>query len=454
MRVEEISHQDKVLQLLNEPFIKPTDFVTEAKLLHQFRELVSVLPTIDVDAKTLPLLVAKRNQLCALMLNQNPINIADIYIPKKEDETQMVLYRVDILAFQLMLAVTRLCDTGKYVELEPISFKDLSNMGLIGEEYAYQPFYTMSMQQIFDCFTTLQQSWKDITYTPDLPLFLDAIMLRISYLVCCEVDEAAFVGCGAYVDQIEGKYYPNRSFVFDVGWTFIEMYADLSVHHFFACTSKPPPFKFSKADRAWIKHQAKNIEQSENYQTKVMEIVLKHYCFPGEFERYIRDNKSERFSRTPRFKKIIGARGDEGKAYARTLMEVLNSKLPVELFQKSSNFSKTCRDEIMLLCLVHWVQRYVEVNFEETFVRTSIHCRLNYEQLGQLVKAQGYPVIIQTFNRYNVFYKDTLYTTNSVAKAFLLFFALIMRYHKGKILNTSLGPMNLDSRDMREFWEL
>jgi len=443
-----------LLNVLTEPFIKPTDYVTMQKLLQQYRQLAAALPTVKVDAKILPLLIAKRNQLCTVMLNQNPITIADIYIPKKEDESQMVLFRLDILTFQLMLAVTRLCDTGKYNELEPVNFKDLSNAGLIGEEYAYQPFHTMSMQQIFDCFTTLQQSWKTITYTSDLPLYLDAIMLRISYLVCCEVDPETFTGCGSYVDKVGDKYYPNRNFVFDIGWTFIDMYTDLSIHHFFAAKSKPPPLKFSKADRQWLKNQAKNIEQSENYQTKVMEVVLKHYCFPGEFERYIRDNKTERFSRTPRFKKIIGARGDEGKAYARMLMEILNSKLPVQLFQKSSNFSKTCRDEIMLLCLVHWVQRYVEVNFEETFIRTSIHCRLNYEQLGQLVKAQGYPVIIQTFNRYNVYYKDTLYTTNSVAKSFLLFFALIMRHHKGKILNTSIGPMNLESRDIRKFWDL
>ena len=454
VRFEPISSEDRVAAALKDSFIKPHDEVSARKLLSQYQELIEVLQLIQMEKELLPLLICKRIELCSVMIDPHPIITRDTYIEKREDETKMQLYRLDILTFQLLLAITCLCDTGKHANLKPIDFRALVKAGLVSDDYAYIPFRSMTMQEIFDCFTTLQQSWKCIKYSTDLPLYLDAIMLRIGYLVCCPTEPNMFANCAAYVDQVGENYFPNRQFIFDVGWTFIEMYMDVSIQNFLSVTVKPPPFEITKADRHWLKSQARRIELSENYQTKVMEIVLKHNCFPGEFNRYIFEHKSERFSRTPRFKKIVGARGEEGKAHARNLMVTLNTNIPINLFPKSSGFSKTCRDEILLLCLVHWVQRFVEVNFEETFVRIANHCRLNYEHLDQLTKAQGYPVIIQSFNRFNVYYQDTLYTTNSISKAFLLFFAFVMRYHKGKIHNTPINKINLESRDMQSFWNL
>jgi hypothetical protein len=454
VRFEPISSEDRVVAALKDGLIRPHDEVSVKKLLNQYQELIEVLRLIQMEKKLLPLLIAKRIELCAIMVDPDPVIARDIYIEKREDETQMQLFRLDILTFQLLLAITCLCDTGKHSDLKPIDFRALVKAGLVSDDYAYIPFRSMTLQEIFDCFTTLQQSWKCLEYSNDLPLYLDAIMLRIGYLVCCPAEPNVFANCSAYVDKVGEDYFPNRQFIFDVGWTFIEMYMDVSIQTSLSTTVKPPPFEIAKADRHWLKNQARRIELSENYQTKVMEIVLKHNCFPGEFNRYIAEHKSERFSRTPRYKKIIGARGEEGKAHARSLMEILNTNIPINLFVKSSGFNKTCRDEILLLCLVHWVQRFVEVNFEETFVRIANHCRLNYDSLDQLVKAQGYPVIIQSFNRFNVHYKDTLYTTNSVSKAFLLFFAFIMRYHKGQILNTPLDKINLASREMHSFWSL
>lgn len=451
-RFEPISPEDRIAEVFKDILIKPHDHVSARRLLNQLEELIAVLPSIKPDKKMLSLLASKRVELCALMIDPNPIIIEDKYIPRRDDESKMQLYRLDILCFQLLLAITRLCDTGKHAQLRPIDFRDLVNAGLVADDYAYTHFRSMTMQEVFDCFTTLQQSWKLLEYSSDLPLYLDAIMLRISYLVCCPAEPNVYANCGPYVDRVGDSYYPNRSFIFDVGWTFIEMYLDLSIHNFFTNCAEPPPFEISKADRRWLRGQAQRIELSENYQTKTMEIVLKHNCYPGEFERYIFEHKSERFSRTPRFKKIVGARGPEGKAHARALMDVLNTNIPINLFPKSSGFNKTCRDEILLLCLVHWVQRYVEVNFEETFVRIATHCRLNYDNLDLLVKAQGYPVIIQTFNRFNVYYQDVLYITNSVTKAFLLFFAFVMRYHDGKIVNSPIDKINLQARDMHSFW--
>lgn len=452
-RFEPISAEDRVLTVLKDSLINPHDFVSARKLLSQYEALISIFPMIEVDKRIHNLLIAKRLELCSIMIDPNPIIMADIYAPDRNDEKNLILFRMDILTFELVLALTCLCDNGKHAELSPIHFNALIKAGLIGEDYAYTPFRTMTLQEIFDCFTILQQNWKTIEYNNDLPLYLDAILMRISHFVCSEQNPSVFANCAAYVDSEDGQYYPNRNFIFDIGWTFIEMYMTLSVHTFFSDNCKPPPFEFTKADRTWIHSQARMIEQSENYQTKVMEIVLKHNCFPGEFERFIYEHKSERFARTPRFKKIIGARGIEGKAHARRLMEILNSKQPTELLGKDSGFNKACRDEILLLCLVHWIQRYVEIDFGATFVRSSTHCRLNYDSLDQLTKAQGYPVIIQTFNRYNVYYQNTLYMTNGIAKAFLLFLAFVMRFHKGKILNSPINRINLRSRDMHSYWE-
>ena len=46
VRVEEISPENNLLNVLTEPFIKPTDYVTMQKLLQQYRQLAAALPTV------------------------------------------------------------------------------------------------------------------------------------------------------------------------------------------------------------------------------------------------------------------------------------------------------------------------------------------------------------------------------------------------------------------------
>jgi hypothetical protein len=448
------SKSDAGIESLELPFVQPHNYASLCKLIQHFSDIARTLNSIELDERTLGLLVRKRSDLIAILSEQNRIMTADIYMPNVENDSQLILFRPDILAFTIMLALTHLCNTGKHANLAPVHLKQLANLDIINEDMMFTPISSFGLRDIFECIALLQQSWKEIQYRTDLSIYMDALLMRIATLTCDVPKPSDLAGCEAYIEVTGNGPRLSRKFLFDIGWTFIDMFTDVSIAHFFTASLKPVPLEFTKADRNWIKARAKTIERPEVYQTKVMELVLKYYCYPGEFERYIRDHKSERFARTPRYKKIINARGEEGKALTRTLMEMLNSKLPTELLTKSSNLPKACRDEILLICLSHWIQRFMQVNFEKTFVRTSQHCHLNYCELAQLVRAHGYPVIIQTFNYYNVYYEGALYLTNSVAKAFLLFIAFVMRYHKGKILNSSITNMNLNTRDMRTFWTL
>lgn len=394
----------------------------------------------------------RRAEAIEILAEQSSIMLEDMYMPNRDNEAELMLFRADILLFKLLLALTYLCNTGKHDQLAPVHLKQLEKMDILDEDLMYTPFVSMTLREIFECITLLQYSWKNLRYCTDLPLYIDALLLRIALLVCGEAKPADFLGCNAYVNMVDDVPQLSKQFFHDVGWTFIDMFTDINIASFFHATVAPLPFKITKADRRWIHERAKGIERPEIYQTKVMEVVLKHHCFPGELERYIRDHKSERFARTPRYKKVVSARGEEGKGLARSLMEILNSKLPTELL--GEQFEKTCRDEILLICAAHWIQRFMEINFEKTFIRTSKHCRLNFDELSQLVRAHGYPVIVQTFNYYNVYYQGKLYPTNAVDKAFLLFLAFVMRDHAGKILNSPISGMNLKTRDMRTFWTL
>jgi hypothetical protein len=154
-RFEPVSPEDRIAEVFKDILIKPYDHVSARRLLDQLEELIAIVPSIKPDKKMLPLLVRKRVELCALMIDPNPIMIEDKYIPRRDDESKMQLYRLDILTFQLLLAITRLCDTGKHAHLRPIDFRDLVNAGLVADDYAYTYFRSMTMQEVFDCFTTL-----------------------------------------------------------------------------------------------------------------------------------------------------------------------------------------------------------------------------------------------------------------------------------------------------------
>jgi hypothetical protein len=443
---------ESVAEILEVPFARPHNYSSLSNLIGQFYEITSNIHLIDATDRNVSLLMCRRAELIEILAEQTPIMLTDMYMPNRENEAELLLFRPDVLAFEVLLALTYFCDSGKHNELAPTHLRQLEKMDIIDEDLAYTPFVSMTMREVFDCITLLQHSWKSLRYSTDLPLYLDALLLRISMLICGDPKPSELLGCDTYVTHVDGAPHLTRNFLFDVGWTFIDMFTDISIASFFSASVAALPFKITKADRAWLLGRAKTIERPEVYQTKVMEVVLKHHCFPGEIERFIRDHKSERFARTPRYKKVIAARSEEGKALARNLMEILNSKLPTDLL--SGQFEKACRDEVLLMCLAHWIQRFMEVNFEKTFIRTTQHCRLNFEELNQLMRAHGYPVIVQSFNYYNVYYKEKLYPTNSVLKAFLLFLAFVMRDHNGKILNSSISGMNLKVRDMHTFWTL
>jgi hypothetical protein len=102
--------------------------------------------------------------------------------------------------------------------------------------------------------------------------------------------------------------------------------------------------------------------------------------------------------------------------------------------------------------MIHWIQQYIEVDFARNFVRVEDHFLENFDRLPELVKAYNYPIIVQSFNRFNLYYMDTLYLTNSLSRATLLFFAFVMKNHEGKILNTPIDGLQLQARDMRHFW--
>ena len=106
VRFEPISTEDRVVAALKDSFIKPHDEVSARKLLSQYQELIEVLRLIKVEKKLLPLLITKRIELCAVMIDPHPVITRDIYIEKREDETKMQLFRLDILTFQLLLAIT------------------------------------------------------------------------------------------------------------------------------------------------------------------------------------------------------------------------------------------------------------------------------------------------------------------------------------------------------------
>jgi len=138
---------------------------------------------------------------------------------------------------------------------------------------------------------------------------------------------------------------------------------------------------------------------------------------PSERSKFRRDHKSTTETSHAIIEKV------RGKAAKRNMMGRLN-QAPWVIVEKKL-FERPSRDLLVLLLIDVYVSNLVNIAWFNTFVETNIEILHSPDPQDYCNK--HYPVIVQYFNHFGVYFRNTLYPHGSAAKSFIHWLDLMMK---------------------------
>jgi hypothetical protein len=393
----------------------------------------------ELEPKSEAVLRAVRNTLLSHSYKFSSELAEKLTIELGESEIQQE--RQDVMTFETLLhCVSVLSQSEKLQRFNTTPLRQLSEISEIFElklcppALHSLPLKNFMVAELVSALKWIESKWLNIRHSHQLSLYLDLLMNRAACLCMVPQQEAVFCNISDYKNPLDGKWFVgSQRMLEDLCWSFVPMYrklnhyAELNRHSESVVVEK----SLQKQLQEFVVENALEMEDKdtiEMYAKTYMNCSLR----PSEWQKYKRDFAGKP-STTPRI--VEALRGLESK---QRMMENL-SHAPWIIIRE--RLVEPCFLQILYLLLIDsvvsnivgfsWMSRYVLFNVQ-LLEENDIVKQLN----------RSYPLIVQDFNHFNVYYREVLYRVDSAAKSFIHWLRIMDQPpFNGKIGNASLAEL-------------
>lgn len=296
---------------------------------------------------------------------------------------------------------------------------------LINGELDHVPIFDYTIKDVLDCFNIIAWDWHKLRYSEDLVLFLDVMMTKFALTVYLPTERSMIPDAmfNEYCVLIsmpgkdKGRYYvPSMEVVRDIGWMYQSMWkkAELSAQ-IYSHTGPNDLTRipiFTKEQKELLKSRIYPCDPDGECKDRFRNFVLQSLIRPGERQHYLSTKPNE----SRRVDLVIRTRpGDE--KLADKWMEQLSLDV-AQIAQDTSCFDECVRD----WAIMELFQFYVRT---EACVETHQSYFWNYFDLIKLEESlaaqlnRPYPMLLQNFNWYGVYYLNRFYEHEDACSAAL-----------------------------------
>lgn len=344
----------------------------------------------------------------------------------------------------------------------PYAIENLLIKGDLDDE----PIFEYNVKDVLDCFNIIAWDWHKLCYSEELVLFLDVLLTKLALLVFLpserdEIPDTMFNEYSVLVPmpgRYEGQFYTlSMDVVRDIGWIYQSMWkkSELSAQiysHRGSDDLQLIPI-FTKQQKELLKSRLFPCDPDGECKDRFRNFVLQSLIRPGERQHYL----STRPNESKRVDLVIRTRpGDE--KLADKWMEQLSLDV-AQVAQDTTCFDECVRD----WAIIELFQFYVRT---EACVETHQSYFWNYFDLIKLEDSlaaqlnRPYPMMLQNFNWYGVYYLNRFYEHEDACSAALHWLYIVWEnsctegavkfFQPASMSNLQFKPYNFQNCEFRE----
>jgi len=387
------------------------------KITHCMRCVQQNLQTGDLEATGMlfenlcTILNYLKNQLS--LTHESMTYIWRYEINKKENE-----FRFDVLTFEALLEcfATIICFPQWFDMFSSTvpsrGFPTLCEQRLIDKTLENASISEYSMYEFWKAVNKLEYEWHIVRFDAAIPQYLELLMCRFAQLYKSPHAVSVFSGIEDYRRIVDkNTAYVSQRCVEDMCFSFSSMFKKLRLHSYLNQNRRKPP-EFPRVWRKRLESIARDnslgkFEISDFFR----EIVMRTTIRPSEEERYHRDKPNAAFVYTSDIMKHSREKED---------VTLLTDKLGLPLIELSDPekrvFEKATMDMLVALMIDAMMQDIWQIKWREDFLFYNLELQKMHDPMAVL--NTPWPLVVQDFNRFNLWYKGFLYEHNSVALSF------------------------------------
>jgi len=372
-------------------------------------------------------------------------------------------YRFDIMSFLALIeAVACLATMSIFWESLSVrwgdgvvpaeAFPQLCEKTVISRNLHRKPIAQFNVFDLIDSLKYLEFKWCIIKYSAELPIYLDLLLARITELYKNPQPYLMFSGIDEYMRPIsETEAVFSDRLIEELCWSLRPMYQKVVVYERLA--KKRAVFHVPEEDRLQVQTLASanarrmnNKKVSEEFRDQYLRFALR----PSEMQRFYRDKRGAYANGA-----LIMKNTRQGDSVNR-IMDKLDNPAWVmvdrecdeevrKLPKPKGVLERSATDMMYLLLVNSWLGNLWQLELIKVFVVYNLDLLEGNTTTRFRV---DYPLLVQSFNHFDVYYLGTLYTHESLAKAFCHWYSIMMRPpFNGRFDNRSLESYEL--KDLR-----
>jgi hypothetical protein len=390
-----------------------------------------------VDDLDFRVLEATRRRLLSVMISSDQRIFREMHEFTWHDHFYQMRY--ETLAFDGYLKLLRMqiLNRSALGRLTALEFnqcracQELEAEDIIPEELRQQRPLEINCADLRACFIQLEIRSRELKLvydnrlggcTPDALLFYADLLLQGASRITQQTHpELVFLGSGdAYIKLANGQCKAHERFSEDLLWVMIPFVRELyRQKKAFPRVGQCIPF--SKADAQLMDtYFADYAEQKALLAPResMRKLYPKLAIQPSEPRRFAR---TEKLAVMDDWGIINACRGQDRKG---AIMDTLSKSPWIFLRQKLQ--PRNIRDALLLLIIDAYVNNRSSINFLSNFV--VFHSHLETEELpGKFLADKRRPLIVQSYNHFNLYYNGELFVYNKAMLAFLHWLRILLR---------------------------
>ena len=355
---------------------------------------------------------------------------------------------IEPAAFLAILHTSQLLNKSPVVQqllgtLGPSSeeFRELVAQRVFNPNVNKGPIMQYTLNELFTLVRFLERRWNYLEFVPDkFGFLLDVIIARLAELLTTAQPEAQYANLTSHRRLIaNGLAVPTDICLQDFFWALIPMYRTLSLRTQFQAYIRPMPFVISDDWVAKVKLDAKqrckeqkNVELQNKFYTKYSRTCLR----PSEFKRYIRDHPGgDHLSSSI----LTEMRGQDA---ANKVQEDL-APLPWDLIDAAVLEPH----EMDILYLMLYDTRFNNLGKGKfDWASTAVRYRgdmVDEENYVERLKDYEYPVIVQSFNTFGLFFEGEFYDHRDATRATIHWLLILLLRFKGVCMGSNFSSLHV-----------
>ena len=302
----------------------------------------------------------------------------------------------------------------------PADFTGLLKKGAVPRTLLQKPIVEFTIPDLVWAVKYLEDKWLLLHFDAQFSDYLDLLSARLGAVIAVPQPPFVYGNISNYQEVLsESEVTYSERLLQDMCWSLVPMYKKL---HYYAIMTQNVDHSVtvSNATRDAVERLVTDVAFELENKT-LIEVYSKLYtkCAlrPSERAKFRRDYRNTTETTPSIIEKV------RGKSAKRTIMENL-ARAPWVIMREKL-IERPLRDLLVLLLIDSYVSNNCNVAWFNTFVETNIE--LLHETQPRDYCNRHYPILVQYFNRFGLYYQGTLYPHASAAKCFVHWLHIMMR---------------------------